>query len=215
MKNILLIFIISLALASTTKAQVITCVPCDQISMVVNVGSDTTSLNVYHAGHYLTHPQEHNILSWEFTDNQGNIISQDTLIDEAFYSFSHNFPITDTMNVTVYLRNDSANLDSWYINQGLPTNGNSINCLFEDKIYWMTGEYPSGTPWGRWEFLSGDYSNPGVDLNVVLAVDDFTYQKKELVKIVDILGRETTFKNNHILFYIYSDGSTERKYISK
>jgi len=215
MKKTLLILAIALGLALTTKAQVITCVPCDQISMVVNVGSDTTSLNVYHAGQYLTHPQEHNIFTWEFTDNQGNIISQDTLIDEAFYSFSHNFPITDTMNVTVYLRNDSANLDSWYINQGLPTNGNSINCLFEDKIYWMTGEYPSGTPWGRWEFVTGDYSNPGVDLNVVLAVDDFSLQKKELVKIVDILGRETTFKNNHILFYIYSDGSTERKYISK
>ena len=215
MKKTLLTLAIALGLALTTKAQVITCVPCDQKSMVVNVGSDTTSLNVYHAGQYLTHPQEHNIFTWEFTDNQGNIISQDTLIDEAFYSFSHNFPITDTMNVTVYLRNDSANLDSWYINQGLPTNGNSINCLFEDKIYWMTGEYPSGTPWGRWEFVTGDYSNPGVDLNVVLAVDDFTYQKKELVKIIDILGRETSFKNNNILFYIYSDGSTERKYISK
>jgi len=216
MKNIILIIIISLALAPTTKAQVITCVPCDQISMVVNVGSDTTSLNVYHAGQYLTHPQEHNIFTWEFTDNQGNIISQDTLIDEAFYSFSHNFPITDTMNVTVYLRNDSANLDNWYISEGLPTNGNSINCLFEDQIYWMTGTYPSGTAWGRWEFISGDdFSNPGVDLNVVLAIDDFSLQKKELVKIVDILGRETTFKNNHILFYIYSDGSTERKYISK
>ena len=215
MKKTLLTLAIALGLALTTKAQVITCVPCDQISMVVNVGSDTTSLNVYHAGQYLTHPQEHNIFTWEFTDNQGNIISQDTLIDEAFYSFSRNFPITDTMNVTVYLRNDSANLDTWYINQGLPTNGNSINCLFEDKIYWMTGEYPSGTPWGRWEFVTGDYSNPGVDLNVVLAVDDFSLQKKELVKIVDILGRETTFKNNHILFYIYSDGSTERKYISK
>ena len=216
MKNIILIIIISLALAPTTKAQVITCVPCDQISMVVNVGSDTTSLNVYHAGQYLTHPQEHNIFSWEFTDNQGNIISQDTLIDEAFYSFSHNFPITDTMNVTVYLRNDSANLDNWYISEGLPTNGNSINCLFEDQIYWMKGTYPSGTAWGRWEFISGDdFSNPGVDLNVVLAIDDFSLQKKELVKIVDILGRETTFKNNHILFYIYSDGSTERKYISK
>jgi len=215
MKKNLLLFVIALGLSQSVKAQVITCVPCDQISMVVNVGSDTTSLNVYHAGQYLTHPQEHNIFTWEFTDNQGNIISQDTLIDEAFYSFSHNFPITDTMNVTVYLRNDSANLDNWYINQGLPTNGNSINCLFEDKIYWMTGEYPSGTPWGRWEFVTGDYSNPGVDLNVVLAVDDFTYQKKELVKIIDILGRETSFKNNNILFYIYSDGSTERKYISK
>jgi hypothetical protein len=201
-----------LALTLTTKAQVITCVPCDQISMVVNVGSDTTSLNIYHAGQYLTHPQEYNIFSWEFTDNQGNIIFKDTIVDDSHCNFSHNFPITDTMYVTVYLLNDSANLDSWYMNQGLPTNGNSINCLFEDKIYWMTGEYPSGTSWGRWEFVTGDYSNPGVDLNVVLSVDDFIYQKKKLVKIVDILGRETSFKKQP-LFYLYDDGTVEKKII--
>jgi hypothetical protein len=215
MKKILLTLAIAFGITQITKSQTITCVPCDQISMVVNVGSDTTSLSIYHAGQYLTAPQEHNIFSWEFTDNQGNIIFKDTILDDSDCSFSHNFPITDTMNVTVYLRNDSANLDNWYISQGLSPNGNSINCLFEDKIYWETGVYPSGTPWGRWEFITGDYSNPGVDLNVVLAVDDFSYQKKELVKIVDILGRETSFKNNHILFYIYSDGTTERKYISK
>jgi len=213
MKNILLTFAIALGLALTTKAQVITCIPCEQISMVVNVGSDTTSLNIYHAGQYLTHPQEHNIFSWEFTDNQGNIIFKDTIVDDSHCSFSHNFPITDTMNVTVYLRNDSANLDSWYINQGLPTNGNSINCLFEDKIFWMTGEYPSGTPWGRWEFVAGDYSNPGVDLNVVLALDDIIYQKKELIKIIDILGRETKKRKNEPLFYIYDDGTVEKRLI--
>ncbi|MDC3390695.1 hypothetical protein OAX32_04220 [Flavobacteriales bacterium] len=213
MKNILLTFAIALGLALTTKAQVITCIPCEQISMVVNVGSDTTSLNIYHAGQYLTHPQEHNIFSWEFTDNQGNIIFKDTIVDDSHCSFSHNFPITDTMNVTVYLRNDSANLDSWYINQGLPTNGNSINCLFEDKIFWMTGEYPSGTPWGRWEFVTGDYSNPGVDLNVVLALDDIIYQKKELIKIIDILGRETKKRKNEPLFYIYDDGTVEKRLI--
>ena len=213
MKKTLLTLAIALGLALTTKAQVITCVPCEQISMVVNVGSDTTSLNVYHAGQYLTHPQEHNIFSWEFTDNQGNIIFKDTIVDDSHCSFSHNFPITDTMNVTVYLRNDSANLDSWYINQGLPTNGNSINCLFEDKIFWMTGEYPSGTPWGRWEFVTGDYSNPGVDLNVVLALDDIIYQKKELIKIIDILGRETKKRKNEPLFYIYDDCTVEKRLI--
>ena len=213
MKKNLLLFVIALGLSQSVKAQVITCVPCDQISMVVNVGSDTTSLNVYHAGQYLTHPQEHNIFTWEFTDNQGNIISQDTLIDEAFYSFSHNFPITDTMNVTVYLRNDSANLDNWYINQGLPTNGNSINCLFEDKIYWMTGEYPSGTPWGRWEFVAGDYSNPGVDLNTPTGIDNIFPNNKKLIKIVDVLGREITGVKNEPLFYIYDDGTVEKKII--
>lgn len=214
MKKILLTLAIAFVLIQITKAQVITCLPCDQLSMTVNV-SDTNYLNIYHAGQYLTHPQEFNVFAWEFTDQQGNIIFEDTIVDDAIVSFSHSFPISDTMNVTVYLRNDSANLDNWYISQGLSPNGNSINCLFEDKIYWETGVYPSGTPWGRWEFITGDYSNPGVDLNVVLAVDDFSYQKRELVKIVDILGRETSFKNNHILFYIYSDGTTERKYISK
>ncbi len=33
---------------------------------------------------------------------------------------------------------------------------------------------------------------------------------KELVKIVDLLGRETEFKSNTLLIYVYSDGTTER-----
>ena len=206
MKKILLTLAVTFGLIQITKAQFVTCLPCDQLSMSVNV-SDTNYLNIYHAGQYLTHPQEFNVFAWEFTGQQGNIIFEDTIVDDAIVSFSHSFPISDTMNVTVYLRNDSAILPD----------GNIVNCLFEDQIYWEVGVYPFGSnsPWGRWEFITGDFSNPGVDLNVVLAVDDFSYQKKELVKIVDILGRETSFKNNHILFYIYSDGTTERKYISK
>jgi hypothetical protein len=35
------------------------------------------------------------------------------------------------------------------------------------------------------------------------------------MRIVDVLGRETAVKPNTILFYIYSDGSVEKKYISK
>ena len=202
MKKILLTLSIALGLTPLTKAQLITCLPCDQLGMSVNVGSDTNALNIYHAGQYLTSPSAYNIFAWEFTDQQGNIIFEDTIVDDAFVSFSHSFPISDIMNVTVYLKNDSAILPD----------GNIVNCLFEDQIYWEVGVYPSGTPWGRWEFIN---ENVGVDQNVVLAVDDFSYQKKELVKIVDILGRETSFKNNHILFYIYSDGTTERKYISK
>jgi len=210
MKKILLTLAIALGLAQITKAQgIITCVPCDQLGMSINVGSSETSISIYHSGQYMTNPQSENIFMWEFTDQQGNILHQDTIIDDSFCNFGHNWSLTDTMNVTVNLVNDSANLDNWYISQGLPTNGNSINCLFEDQIYWETG---APTTWGSWTFI---HNNPGVDQNVVLAVDDFSYQKKELVKIVDILGRETSFKNNYLLFYIYSDGTTERKYISK
>ena len=179
------------------------------LGMSVNVGSSTNSISIYHSGQYMTHPRENNIFSWKFTDQLGNILHQDTIVDDAFCNFSHNWSLIDTINVTVHLVNDSANLDAWYTNQGLPLNGNSINCLFTDQLYWNTG---ASTPWGSWTFIHG---NPGVDQNVVLAVGDFSYQKKKLVKIVDILGRETSFKNNHILIYIYSDGSTEKKYINK
>ena len=36
---------------------------------------------------------------------------------------------------------------------------------------------------------------------------------KELLKITDILGKETTLKNNNLLFYIYNDGTVEKKII--
>ena len=171
MKKILLILAIFLVLTQIIKAQVITAVPCDQLGMSINVGSDTTSISIYHSGQYMTHPQTENIFTWEFTDQQGNILYQNTIVDGAFCNFGHSWSLNDTLNVTVYLRNDSANLDAWYINQGLPIIGNSINCLFEDQIYWKTGVYPSGTPWGRWAFIAGDYSNPGVDQNGITAIN--------------------------------------------
>jgi hypothetical protein len=143
------------------KAQVITAVPCDMLGMSVNVGSSTNSISIYHSGQYMTHPRENNIFSWKFTDQQGNILHQDTIVNEAFCNFGHNWSLTDTINVTVHLVNDSANLDGWYTSQGLPLNGNSINCLFEDQLYWSTG---TSTPWGSWTFIHG---NPGFDVTNV------------------------------------------------
>lgn len=34
--------------------------------------------------------------------------------------------------------------------------------------------------------------------------------EKEIVKIVDLMGRQTEIRSNEILIYIYSDGSTEK-----
>ena len=158
MKKFLFTLIVGLGLTQITKAQITTCLPCDQLDMSVNV-SDTNYLNIYHAGQYLTNPQEFNVFAWEFTDQQGNIIFEDTIVDNAIVSFSHSFPITDTMNVTVYLRNDSAILPD----------GNIVNCLFEDQIYWEVGVFFNGTPWGRWEFLHG---NVGADVTTTLGINN-------------------------------------------
>ena len=56
-----------------------------------------------------------------------------TIVDQSTIVFGHNWSLTDTINVIVHFINDSANLDNWYISEGLLPNGNPINCLFEDQ----------------------------------------------------------------------------------
>ena len=212
MKRILIVLVFAFGLIQSTQAQVITAVPCDMLGMSINVGSQETSISIYHSGQYLTHPQEYNIFVWQFSDQQGNLLHLDTLVDASTISFGHSWPITDTVDVTVTLVNDSANLDPWYINQGLPLTGESLNCLFEDQLFWYIDTFPSGTLYGSWTFI---HNNPGVDQNSQTAINDYSTNNKSLIKIVDLLGRETTFEVNRLLFYIYSDGSIEKKYFSK
>ena len=204
MKNLLLVL---LCLPMIGFGQVVTCVPCDMLGMSVNVGSQETSISIYHSGQYMTSPDSENVFMWEFTDQQGNILHQDTIVDQQTIAFSHNWSLTETINVTVHFVNDSANLDNWYISQGLPTNGNSINCLFEDQIYWETG---APTPWGSWTFI---HNNPGVDLNTPTGIDNIFPNNKQLINIVDLLGRESKDLKNQPLFYIYDDGTVEKKII--
>ena len=212
MKRILIVLVLVFGFIQTTQAQVITAVPCDMLGMSINVGSQETSISIYHSGQYLTHPQEYNIFVWQFSDQQGNLLHLDTLVDASTISFGHSWPLTDTVNVTVTLVNDSANLDPWYINQGLPLTGESLNCLFEDQLFWYIDTFPSGTLYGSWTFI---HNNPGVDQNIQTAIDNHSVNNKSLIKVVDLLGRETIFEVNRLLFYIYSDGSIEKKYFSK
>ena len=206
MNKSLLILAITFGLNQSIKAQ-LTCVPCDQLGMVMNVGSQETAISIYHSGQYMTHPQSENIFMWEFTDQQGNIVHQDTIVDQQTIAFGHNWSLTDTINVTVHFVNDSANLDNWYISEGLPTTGNSINCLFEDQIYWETG---APTPWGSWTFI---HNNPGVDQNIQTVINDYSINNKSLIKVVDVLGRENSGDKNKPLFYIYDDGTVQKKVI--
>jgi hypothetical protein len=177
------------------------------LGMVVNVGSQENMINLYHSGQYMTHPQDQNVFMWEFTDQQGNMVHQETIEDEQFISFDHNWPLTDTINVTVHFVNDEANLDNWYASEDLPLTGNSINCLFEDQLYWETGE---PTPWGSWTFI---HDNPGVDLNAPTGIGSLIVGQKKLIKTLDALGREANHATNQILFYIYDDGSVEKRWL--
>ena len=54
--------------------------------------------------------------------------------------------------------------------------------------------------------IIGNQSDPCIS-----SVNEFDTQQKELVKIFDILGRETNFKPNVPLIYLYKDGTVEKK----
>ena len=199
MKKIFLLTVIAFGLGQAIKAQVIMTVPCDWMNLTVNI-SDSNFVDIHHPGHYLTHPQAHNVIHWDITDTQGTIIAQESVVDYQRINFEPNISLTDTLNVSAHLVNDSAIYE-----------GNPVSCLIEDQLYWQ--EDLSSLDNGRWTFV---HENVGVDQNGVLGIDDAVFNSKPfLMRIVDVLGRETAVKPNTVLFYIYSDGSVEKKYISK
>ena len=88
MKKFLFALVIALGLTQTTQAQV----GCDVMSLIVNV-SDTDMVKLYHPGNYLTWPQNENVIVWEITDMQGNLIAEDTIINNSDFLFYHNTPL--------------------------------------------------------------------------------------------------------------------------
>lgn len=130
MKKIFLTLLIIAGVTQATLAQ--TEIPCEQKTWVVNVGSIEDHIDIYHSGHYLTSPREENVITWTVTDNQGTIITQETLIDEAHFDFYHDIPTTDTMNISALLINEVA----------------GVACFVEDVLFWDTNN--------RWEFLNGN-----------------------------------------------------------
>ncbi len=58
--------------------------------------------------------------------------------------------------------------------------------------------------------VQGCFTTSACTLIDFTGLEELTKTQKELVKIVDLLGRETQFVPNTPLIYVYSDGSTER-----
>ena len=143
MKNFLLAITIALGLTQITQAQV----ACDMMNLIVNVGSVPDYVNIYHPGHYLTSPQEDNVIEWVITNEQGNVVVEETLIDDSILAFNHNVPITETMNVSAVLTNATA----------------GVACLIEDVLYWEETEVIPGTFTYSWAFLYGNVGTLGIN----------------------------------------------------
>lgn len=58
--------------------------------------------------------------------------------------------------------------------------------------------------------VQGCVDSSSCEIISIVGIEELKGLKKELIKIVDFLGRETPFKPNTPLIFIYSDGTTER-----
>ena len=146
------VFLGMLGHVEQAEAQVITSVDCDLMGLVCNVCSQPDVISIYHPGPYLTWPPATNVLEWEFTDSQGNVLHEATLVDESTVAFSFDLPLTDTLFVSVLHTNDSV------FHNGSPY---PWACLVEDYLVWEETEIIPGTFQGSWT-LSGSI---GVDVS--------------------------------------------------
>ena len=68
----------------------------------------------------------------------------------------------------------------------------------------------------NWSTTDGFYIDPqhyydSNCLGTTLISEEGLYKSRKIVKIINILGKEVTFSENTPLFYIYDDGTIEKK----
>ena len=87
------------------------------------------------------------------------------------------------------------------------TNNPNLYCIDVDDVAWATANWTaSNFPQSIDVTMSfGVNCNPS-------SIQEHTINK-ELLKVTDLLGRETKGKRNQILFYIYDDGTVEKRII--
>lgn len=95
------------------------------------------------------------------------------------------------------------NSDLWQSLPGVPTVGRrgGMSISTQNGFYYVTGIDEADQRLTEvWKY------HPSLFVED-LSSDSFT---KTLIKVVDLMGRETTLKSNEVLIYIYSDGTTEK-----
>ena len=84
----------------------------------------------------------------------------------------------------------------------------NLSCIEVDDVNYSTTNWTNIDSWAN---FSTDCGNSGCSLSI----SELNNTPKQLIKIVDVLGREIPFKPNTPLLYIYNDGTVERKMIIK
>ena len=129
---------------------------CSTVGVQIS-SSDTSSIQLYHAGFFNIPSGFDNICEWEVTTFDGEIIHQATtsgeFVEQSNSSFDHNVPLTDSMKATIVITN----------------NTEGIICTMRDTLYWEEIEILPDAFVGNWAVLS---NNGGIEEEITSA-DDF------------------------------------------
>ncbi len=129
---------------------------CSSVAVQVS-SSDTTSIQLYHAGFFLMPSGFDNICEWEVSSFSGEILHQATTSgnanEQGFTLFDHSIPLTDSMKATIVITN----------------NTEGITCTMTDTLYWKETEVLPGSFIGNWAVLS---SNGGVEEPITTSTNE-------------------------------------------
>ena len=138
---------------------------------------------------------------------------------DSFWSYSNN---TDVIPIITQLP-DLITSDGSTVERYSWQNGDGCVSVEELKIINGGHDWPSPlSSWGNqdidanvesWNFLSKFDMNGLIGCNSTNLIDFDKVNSKSLNRIVDLLGRESKNLNYKPLFYIYDDGSVEKKII--
>ena len=90
-------------------------------------------------------------------------------------------------------------------------NNPNLTCIQVDDAVWSSANWTGGNIDSQ-IYFSANCNNA---CSNTTGINELNATPKQLIKIVDVLGRKTPFKPNTTLLYIYNDGTVERKVVLK
>ena len=168
-----------------------------------------TSLNIYGATElYMLYCNNNQIITLDLSSNialddvrcnYNQLTSLDVSQNTALVRLECN----SNQLISLDLRNGNFNLSdgNLFIDA---TNNNNLNCINVDDVAWSTANWIVGSHIDPQHFFSTSCPPPS-------ATEEHS-TNKELLKVTDLLGRETK-RTNQPLFYIYDDGTVEKRIV--
>lgn len=146
----------------------------------------------------------------EFDYSPQSICEGDSILFDTSFVSNQDLYLTNTLDSMGYV-------DILVMDLSIDSNSYSIQNIsisYSDSIF-VGGSYQSTEGTYTDTFLNQNGCDSIVTTNLTIIISSISEYNtdKKLLKIVDVLGREAKFKRNTTLFYIFDDGTVEKRMV--